>query len=122
LVYLARTYSFRLAKARLQAELQESKAEIHRLKERMSLGVPTIHKEFSQLALILKRSGPEPVVTLEEFFDSTEGSARIGRWQIADKVEITFLKLTGPVEVFYQGCHELYEDDLTWQKLRMCFE
>jgi hypothetical protein len=36
----------------LQAELLEAKAEVNRLRERMSLGVPTVHKDLSLVALV----------------------------------------------------------------------
>jgi hypothetical protein len=42
---------------RLKAELIEAKSEIQRLKERMSLGVPTVHKDLSLVALVPKWSG-----------------------------------------------------------------
>jgi len=103
-----------MADARLHAELAESKAEIQKLRQRMSLGAPTIHKDISLITLVPKWSGPESAVTLEELFDSMEGSARIGRWQDADKLEIAILKLTGPAKVFYQGCQELHKDHPTW--------
>jgi len=98
---LLSTYSFVMAKAWLLAELQESKAEIQRLKERMYLGAPTIHKDLSLITLIPNWSGPESAVTLEEFFDCIEGSSHIGQWQDADKVEIVILKLAGPDKVFF---------------------
>ena len=65
----------------LQQELAESKAEIQRLTERMSLGTPTVHKDMSLISLIPKWSGSETAVPLEEFFSSLEGAARIGKWQ-----------------------------------------
>ena len=52
----------------LQAELLEAKAEVHRLRKRMSLGVPTAHKDLSLVALMPKWSGQESSVSLEEFF------------------------------------------------------
>ena len=36
-----------MAKAQLQAKLTETKAESERLKERISVGTPTIHKDLS---------------------------------------------------------------------------
>jgi hypothetical protein len=60
---------------RLQNGLFEAKAEVQRLRERMSLGVPTIHKDLSLVALIPKWSGQESTVTLEEFLSSIESSA-----------------------------------------------
>jgi hypothetical protein len=29
-----------------------------------------------------------------------------------------FLKLMGAAKLFYQGCQELYKDDLTWQEFK----
>jgi hypothetical protein len=63
----------------LQAELLETKAEVHQLRERMSLGVPTVHRDLSLVALVPKWSGQESTVSLEEFFFCFEGSARISR-------------------------------------------
>jgi hypothetical protein len=80
---------------RLQAELIEAKAEVQRLRKRMSLGVPTVHKDLSLVALVPKWAGQESTVTLQEFFSSIEGSARMGRWKDADRIEIAVLKLAG---------------------------
>jgi len=44
-----------MAYAHLQKEVEESKLEIRRLRERMSLGAPTIYKEL--LLSHLSRSG-----------------------------------------------------------------
>jgi len=54
-----------MAYAQLQQELEECKAEIQILKERMSLGTPTIHKELLLIALIPKWPGSEPTNHLE---------------------------------------------------------
>ena len=52
----------------LQAELLEAKAEVHRLRERMLLGVPTVNKDLSLVALVPKWSGQKSSVSLEDFF------------------------------------------------------
>jgi hypothetical protein len=78
----------------LQAELLVAKAEVQRLRGRMSLGVPTTHEDLSAVALIPTWSAKQSPVTLE-FFSSIEGSARLGRWEDSDRVEIAVLKLTG---------------------------
>jgi hypothetical protein len=49
-----------MAEARLQAELAESQAEIQRLKERMFLGTPTVHKDLSLISLVPKWSISSP--------------------------------------------------------------
>ena len=64
-----------MAEARLQAELAETQAEIQRLRERFSIGTPTVRKDLSLISLVLKWSGSETAVPLEEFFSSIEGSA-----------------------------------------------
>jgi hypothetical protein len=46
-----------MAHAQLEQELEESKAEIQRLRERMSLGTATVHKDLSLISLIPKWSG-----------------------------------------------------------------
>jgi hypothetical protein len=99
-----------MEKARLQAELAESKAEIQRLREHISMGTPTVHKDLSLISLIAKWSGLESGVPLEEFFESIEGSALIGRWSEADKLQIAALKLTESARMFYNGCPELQKE------------
>jgi hypothetical protein len=59
-----------MADARLQAELAEAKAEVQRLKDRMSVGTPTVHKDLSLITLVPKWTGSDAAVTLEEFISS----------------------------------------------------
>jgi len=82
-----------MAYAQLQKEVEESKLEIQRLRERMSLGTPTIHKELSLIALIPKWPGSEPTNHLEKFILTLESSARIGRREPKNTVEIIALNL-----------------------------
>ena len=103
-----------MTEARLQAELAESKMEIQRLRERMSIAMPTVHKDLSLIFLVPKWSGLESGVPLEELFSSSEGSALIGHWEQSDKIRIAALKLTGAAKLFYNGCPELHAEDVTW--------
>ena len=82
----------------------------------MPVGTPRVHKRISLITLVAKWTGSDAVVTLEEFISSIESSARIGRQEETDKVEITLLKLAGPATTFYKGCSELHADGLNWQK------
>jgi len=71
-----------MAYAQLQKEVGESKLEIQRLRERMSLGAPTIHKELSLITLIPKWPGSEPKNHLEKFIltllhESADGNRKI---------------------------------------------
>lgn len=57
-----------MAEARVQAELVQTKADLQRLRDRVSIGTPTIHKDLSLISLVHKWSGSETAVPLEEFF------------------------------------------------------
>jgi hypothetical protein len=83
-----------MAEARLQNELTETKLELQRLRESIQRGAPVMHKDLSLVSLVPKWSGTDKSISLEEFFNSTEGSAAVGNWQDADKVRVAVLKLT----------------------------
>jgi len=70
-----------MAEARINAELVENKAELQRLRDRVSIEIPTVHKDLSLISLVPKWSGSETAVCLEEFFSRIEGSARVGNWE-----------------------------------------
>jgi len=89
-----------MAYAQLQQELEESKSEIQRLRERMSLGTPTVHKDLSLISLIPRWPGSDSTNSLE-FISTLEATVRIGRWEPKDTVEITALKLEGSARIFY---------------------
>jgi hypothetical protein len=97
-----------MAEQRLQSESAEAKTEILRLRERLSLGTPTVNKDLSLISLVPKWSGSEAAVSLEEFISSIELAAKIGRWQDRDNFKIAVLKLTDSAKLFYQGCAELH--------------
>jgi len=67
--------------ARLKLELSEAQLEIQRLRERLSTIPPTAHKHLSLVSLVPKWSGAESGISLEEFFSSIEGSAKIRHGQ-----------------------------------------
>ena len=48
-------------------DLEEFKAEMARLKQRISPDVPTVHKDLSLISLVPKWSGAENSVPLDEF-------------------------------------------------------
>ena len=109
-----------MAEARLRAELEESKVEIQRLKERLSGGLPTVHKDLSLVSLVPKWSGSDSGVPIEEFFASIEGAAQIGKWEEQDQIRIAVLKLTDalhnihataePISLFDVSVH-FFEND-----------
>jgi len=109
-----------MAYAHLQ-ELEESKSEIQRLRLRMSLGAPTVHKDISLISLIPTLSGSDSTNSLEEFISTLEASGRIGRWEPKVTVEIALLKLEGSAQEFYQGCTELHTRDASWNTIKEVF-
>jgi hypothetical protein len=107
-----------MAEARLQTELADAKAEVHRLKAGVPVGTPTVHKGLSLITLVPKWTGTDAEVALEEFISSVESSARLGRWEESDKVDVALLKLAGSAKTFYKGFSELHADVLTWPKFK----
>ena len=109
-----------MSEARILSELTETKSELQGVKEHMSIGTPTVHKDLSLISLVPKWSGLDSGVTLEEFFASIEISAKLGRWQENDQREIAVMRLSGTAKLFYQGCTELHEGT-TWQIFKYAF-
>jgi hypothetical protein len=102
----------------LQAQLADSKGEVARLRDRLSLGVLTVHKDFSLVSLVPRWTGTESANPLEEFI----GSAReLDRWTSSDCVRVSILKLTGPTRSFYNTRSELHTIDATWNKFKRAF-
>ena len=48
-----------MTEVRSREELAESKAEVQRLRERLSIGMPTVRKDLSLVSLIPKWSGAD---------------------------------------------------------------
>ena len=112
---------FVMTDARFQTELVETRCEVQRLKERMSLGAPNVHMDLSLISLVPKWSGLDSAVTLEEFFTSIEASPKIGRCEKNDQLQIAALGLMDPAKLFYQSCSELHEKGTTWQAFKNAF-
>ena len=84
----------------------EAKKEIERLTEPASTSTtPTVHKDLSLISVIPKWSGSDDTATLEEFLESTEASARIGRWTENDQREVAVLNfLATQLHQAHSGC------------------
>jgi len=59
----------------LQAQLAESKAEIARLKERLSTGTSIVCKDLTLISRFRRWSGAESALPLEEFLENIESCA-----------------------------------------------
>jgi hypothetical protein len=62
----------------LQAELDETRAELQRMRERSSVGALVVHKDLSIISLVPKWSGSETGIPLEVFISSIEGASLVG--------------------------------------------
>ena len=89
-----------MAEVRLRVEPENFKAEIARLKQRMSPDVPTVRKDFSLIFFVPKCSGAETSVQLEEFLSSIDRASRIGHWHEADRRQVAILRLADPAKAF----------------------
>ena len=122
-----------MARAQLQ-ELEKSKLEIQRLRQRMSQGAPTVHQELSLISLIPKWPGSEPTNSLEKFILTLEASARIGRrepkdtlqniestakigrWHPSDCLKLEASKVADPASSRFNLCPKFHGKKISWQK------
>jgi len=95
--------------------------EVQRLKDRMPVGIPSVHKDLSMITRDPMWRVTDAAVTLEEFISTIESTARIDRWEEADKLEIALLNLAGSDNTFYKECSEIHADGFTWQKCMTVF-
>jgi len=105
----------------LERLVENLQAEIRNLRAQVSSGRPTAPKDLSLISLISKWSGTEESVSVEEFLDSVESSAKIGNWSDFDKVQITALKLTEVAKVFYSSNPKLHSASISWENFKAKF-
>jgi hypothetical protein len=74
------------------------------------MGTPTDHKDLSLMSLVPKWSGLHSAVPLEEFFDSIERSAHLGRWDEIDRLRIATLRLIDAEKMFNNGLQNPMKD------------
>jgi hypothetical protein len=77
-----------------------------------------VTKDLSLVGLIPKWSGTEKAAPLSEFFEAIEGTARLGNWSDADKIQVAVLKLTDAAKAFYSSAHEFHSSEVTWQQFK----
>ena len=90
-------------------EIAESRAEINRLREQLSSGMHTVHKDLSLISLVPKCSGGENATPLEEFLASIYRAALLGMWQDRACMNIAVLRLTNPAKAFCNACTAPHE-------------
>jgi len=101
--------------------IAESRAEINRIREQLSSGMHTVHKDLSLISLVPKWSGGEKATPLEEFLASIDRAARLGQWEDRDCMNIAVLRLADPCKAFYNACTELHMKDASWEDFKGAF-
>jgi hypothetical protein len=76
---------------------------------------------MSLVTLIPKWSGTDTAIPLSEFFESIEGTARLGNWSEAHQVQVCALRLTDTARVFYSATPELRGPNVSWQNFKNRF-
>ena len=104
-----------------QKLLESLQAEISNLRGQVSSGSPTALKDLSLISLIPKWSGTEKSVSVKEFFELVESSARIGNWSEFDKIQITVLKIAEAAKAFYSSSPELQNTCISWEHFEAKF-
>jgi len=97
----------------LEKLVENLQAEISNLRAQVSSGRPTAPKDLSLISLIPKWSGTQKAISVKEFFELVESSAKIGNWSHFDKIQITVLKLTEIAKAFYSSNPELHSTDFS---------
>ena len=104
----------------LEKLVENLQAEISNLRAQVSSGRPTAPKDLSLISpytqVIRDRK-----VSVKEFFDSVESSAKIGNWSDFYKVQITALNLTEVAKVFYSSNPELHSASISWETFKAKF-
>jgi hypothetical protein len=55
-------------------------------------------------------------------FNAVEGSAKVGNWSDAEKIQIAVLKLTESARAFYNSSSELQAPYVTWESFTKTFQ
>ena len=105
----------------LQKLVESLQAEVRNLRAQVSSGRPTTAKDLSLVSLISKWSGTEKSVSVEEFFESVESSARIGYWSDPNKIQISILKISEVAKAFFNSSPELQKADIIWEDFKAKF-
>jgi len=104
-----------------QKLVESLQAEVRNLRAQISSGRPTTAKDLSLVSLIPKWSGTEKSVSVEEFFESVESSARIGNWSDPDKIQISILKISEVAKAFFSSSPELHKADIHGKTSKQSF-
>jgi hypothetical protein len=100
--------------ARLQLEVQSLQAQIQVR--------PTVTNYLSLVSQIPKWAGNDKAVSLHEFFEAIEVSARVGNWSEQDMIQVATLKLVDAARALYNGNLDLHEPNVTLSNFKSDFK
>ena len=78
-------------------------------------------KDLSLVTLVPKWGGADNAPPLAELFEAIEGTAKIGNWTEADKIQVCVLRLTDNARDFYRATPELRDPHITWEEFKAHF-
>ena len=81
--------------ARLQLEVQSLQSQLQTR--------PTVTKDLSSVSLIPKWAGNDKAIPLHDFFEAIERSVRVGKWSLADRIQVAVLTLADAARAFYKS-------------------
>jgi len=105
----------------LQKLVESLQTEIKTLREQVNSGRPTVPNDLSLICLIPKWSGTETSISVDEYFELVESTAKIGNWSDSDRKQITVLKLTDVARAFYSSNRDLRSTTITWEDFKLKF-
>jgi hypothetical protein len=82
----------------------------------------TLTKYLSLLSQITKWAGNDKAVSLHEYFEAIESSARVGNWSEQDLIQVATLKLAESARAFYNRSLELHEPIVTGANFKTAFK
>ena len=101
----------------LKKLVESLQAEISNLQDQISSGRPTT----LLISLIPNWCGTEKSVSMNEFLELVESSARVGSWNNVDKIQVTILKLTEAAKAFCSSNLELHAIGISWENFKAKF-
>ena len=99
-------------------EIKDLQEKIAALKLRLT---ETTTKDLSLVTLIKNWTGASASCGLQEFLNSVDTTADLGKWDEKDKVRVATLKLVDRARSFYDTTPELHLKKISWTDFKNVF-
>jgi hypothetical protein len=107
-----------MAEAFLRQQIESLQAQLASLQTQVNSGRPTATQDLSLVSLIPRWAGTDKSMSVHEFFETVENTAKVGNWGPTDKIQIVVLKLMEVAKAFYNSNLELHANDITWENFK----